>query len=271
MAKMVLRSYAEENARRKRIRIVFIFVSIPLLAIILLYGAKTASMFYNAQSSISNFEEKKYSESAEAGDRQKAVNIIQSWLAYYNSGTARIANGDYPQGIEDLKIALKQAEESVPAECFIRANLAIGYERYGDTFKDREATDQALGFYALAEQTIAEANPACFPPQNSSSGNEQQDEAAESMNETSERLEEKKSESNGEEPQDGNGEQQQDETKSGEDKIREQTEETGRDRAEKEAQERGKENQSDDKMEGDTGGGEDGEGGEGSDGVKKPW
>jgi tetratricopeptide (TPR) repeat protein len=115
MAKMVLRSYAEENARRKRIRIVFIFVSIPLLAIILLYGAKTASMFYNAQSSISNFEEKKYSESAEAGDRQKAVNIIQSWLAYYNSGTARIANGDYPQGIEDLKIALKQAEQS---NCF---------------------------------------------------------------------------------------------------------------------------------------------------------
>ncbi len=95
MAKVVLRSYEEENLRRKKFRLVFLFIAIPLLAIILIYDGKIASMFSNAQASVDHFAAQEYDQSRDAGDKQKNLNFIESWLAYYNAGTARVALHTY--------------------------------------------------------------------------------------------------------------------------------------------------------------------------------
>lgn len=265
MAKMILRSYAEENARRRRFRTIYLLIGLPVLAIILLYGVKAGTMFVWAQTNIDSYTEGDLAESVDKGDQLKVGNIIQPWIAYYNSGTAKVADKQYVEGITDLKGALEIANGTLPGACMIRANLAMAYEQYGDTFKLQGSPQQALGFYNLGKQAIDNADPSCFPPPPPSTSEDEQegepqdgepqegegsegDSAGEKMNETKERLEEKSKEAGEEgDPQDGEGSEGDETEQSKEEKIREQTEQTNKDRAEKENQQRG-EKSSDNKM-----------------------
>lgn len=258
---MILRSYNEENARRKKFRILYLLAGLPIVAIILLFGVKTGTMFYYANNGITSFDEGDYVSSIEYSDQLKVGNVIEPWIAFYNSGTGKAANRQHVEGITDLKGALELADGSIPGSCLIRANLALAYEQYGDEFKAQGATQQALGFYNLGKQTIDYADPSCFPPPPPSTSEnpekQEQDEAGESMENTKERLEEKSEAANEGEPSETDSENGEG-GESKEEKIKDQTDQTGKERADKENQQRG-EQQGEGTEEG-TGGG-----------TKKPW
>jgi tetratricopeptide (TPR) repeat protein len=243
MAKIVLKSYDEINRDRKRLRIILILASLPFLIVIGLFAAKAASMYLNAQSSIDNFEKKDYSASAQSAEKQKVTNFLEQWLAYYNSGTALSAEGKYEKSISELNTALNYTQGVIPNECYVRANLALSYEKYADELKNAGDTLNADKNYWSASNIVEQAPMECFPP--SSGGNSDSDETSqtgESMDKTKERSDSKNSE-NQEEPSDdpstpgdepteepGEGEAQSDR-----DKIQEQMDESNADRREDEA------------------------------------
>lgn len=273
MAKMVLRTYEEENKRRRNLRFFWIIASIPVIAIIFLYGFKTFLMFEYAEVAIDQFNKETYLQEIAVVDQLKTANITQPWIAYYNSGTLRVAGSETVEGVEELKQALTLVGNEFPGECYVRANLAIGYEHLGDEQKEKRNNLTAAGYYILAERTIAEANPACFPSGNSSgqgeddnsenSNNDETDEnentpdggAGESMNNTQERLDEKQGKDG-----DNNSPSQPEENPNGtpepskEDIIRDQTEQVDKERADEENYRRGQEEE-----------------GEGSPSTDRPW
>lgn len=239
MSKMKIRSFEEENKRRKNLRVILLLVSIPFLIAILLYGFKTLTMFLNADASISAYEKEDFPTSQREAEKQKNVNIFQQWLAYYNTGTAMTADGQYQKGIAQFETALELVPEGDMGECKIRANLAIAYERYGDEFTEKGADTKADGFYTLSRNVIAEAPMTCFPPQSGAEGNEE----GQSMEQTDDRVDEKQ---NGTTDGDGDpseGEEGEEEgensEKTAEEKIGEQMEQSNEDRQNQENQDRG--------------------------------
>lgn len=239
MSKMTIRSFEEENKRRKTLRLVFSLVSVPFFIIILLFGAKVLTMTINATESVNSFEEEEFTASILAANKQKENNFLQPWLAYYNSGTASTGEGNYERGISDLDKALELVGDSVN-QCQIRANLSIAYEKYGDEFTAVENTIDAEAQYALALEAIEQAPSDCFPPNSGSSESEE----GESLENTGERVEDKQGGGEGGDtpatPEEGEGEESPAEA-SPEEKIEEQLEQSNEDRAGNEAEDRGSE------------------------------
>lgn len=259
MPKIVIRSYEEENQRRKKFRLVALFLMIPLLAIIMVYDAKLASMFFGMNNAIQYYEEGDFEQSKIASDSQKSFNLIQSWLPYFNAGTARTRLEEYDNAIIDLTTALGLVSTQ-ENECPVRNNLSIAYERYGDLKLAERANDLAYGFYELALQVLNEAPDICFPPdsgdqsdpnQPPQEGSAEQD----NMQDNRERMEGKADGSEAGEGTPSETEEGEGEPLSREEQIKAQTEQTNVDRENKEAQ-------------GSQG---DGDGSDGSSGVSKPW
>lgn len=236
MSKMVIRSFEEENKRRKTLRTVLFLISVPFLIIILLFAFKVLTITINANESVNTFEKKDYAASEVAASKQKENNFIQPWLAYYNSGTALTGGGKWADGIGELTSALDIAGDGI-AQCKIRANLAIAYEGYGDEFKASENTVDADTQYAKALEIIAKAPSDCFPPASGAS----QAEEGQSMDQTDKRVKGKQSD-------DGSGDPATptegetaptDQGETPEEKIQKQLDQSNDDRSTKESEERG--------------------------------
>jgi tetratricopeptide (TPR) repeat protein len=239
MSKMTIRSFEEENKRRKTLRLVLFLISIPFLCMITLFGLKVLDMTTNATESVNFFNEDNFTESANAADKQKENNFIQPWLAYYNAGTAMAGDKNYESGVEDLTKALELVGDKV-AQCQIRANLAVAYEKYGDEFTQAKNTLEAETQYASALKVIEEAPQDCFPPNSGSSESEE----GESLEGTEERVESKQEGGEGgDKPAtpDDEGSEATPAEATPEEKIEKQLEQSNEDRASNEAEERGSE------------------------------
>jgi tetratricopeptide (TPR) repeat protein len=243
MAKMVLKSYEEINRDRKRLRLILILASLPFLIVIGLFAGKAATMYINAQNTIDTFNDKSYSASANNAEKQKVTNFLEQWLAYYNSGTALSAEGEYEKAIPELNQALSYIQGSVPNECYVRANLALTYEKYADKLSAEGDTLNADKNYWSASDVVDKAPQECFPPNSGgSSTSEETSETGESMEQTKERSDSKNStnseDGTSEEPSEGeepdNGE---DEAQSDRDEVQEQMDNSDADRKQDEASE----------------------------------
>jgi len=239
MGKMIIRSFEEENKRRKTTRLVLSLISVPFVIIILLFATKVLTMTTNASKSVKEFTDGNYAASEVAAKKQQENNFIQPWLAYYNSGTALTGAENWTEGIDELSTALDIAGNGI-AQCQIRANLAIAYEGYGDEFAAAENTVDADAQYTLALEVIEEAPADCFPPTSGSGEAEE----GESLEQTEERVEGKQGEegSDSSTPAEGEEPQPADEGPTAEEEIDEQLDQSNEDRAATEAEERGSEN-----------------------------
>lgn len=241
MAKMVLKSYEEINRERKRLRIILIVASLPFLVVIGLFATKASLMYINAQNSINHFNEKEYVASSDYAEKQKVTNFLEQWLAYYNSGTALSAEGKYEESISDLNKALNLVQGNIPNECYVRANLSLTYEKYGDKFTADNDTLNADKSYLASSHIVDEAPPECFPPSSGgSSSDEKTSETGESMEETKERSDSKTSGGSSEEPSEQPSEEpaeneSENQAQSDRDKIQEQMDNSDADRKEDEA------------------------------------
>lgn len=98
---------------------------------------------------------------------QKFANIIEPYIAYYDSGTAYIRNNEGAKAEADLRESLRQ---NPPYEklCQIRVNLSYSIEIQADEASILAKYDQALLLYNRAEGVLYEGN--CvnrISPQNS--------------------------------------------------------------------------------------------------------
>lgn len=163
MAKIVLKSEAELNVQRKKLRTILLLCSIPFLILILFFGYKATMLYVTAGEVISLTEEGKYSESVEAAQKQKENSFVDPWLADYNLGVAYYNNDDPESAITALKRAATQTS-SLPDVCYISNALSKSYEKYGDQLTAENRTDEAENAYYQGKQVIENADPSCFPP-----------------------------------------------------------------------------------------------------------
>lgn len=254
MAKMVLKTFDEINASRKRTRIISTLILIPFLLVVGFLGYKISEMYITSQIAIDKFAS---SEAEETSDEQRETDLAEAdkltaglengffvdrWIALYNRGTVLTANTEYAQAIEKFQLAINEISSEDPNVCLIYANLAIANERYGDEFAANDATTDAEYWYDQALLVVENAPAICSPPPNNGEGDsEEPTEAEESLENTEERVEGKQQElgeSDGTGETDPNAEEQSDEgeqttpEKSDVEEIREQMDQSEQERME---------------------------------------
>lgn len=163
MAKMVIKSVAEVEKSRKRLRKILFFASLPVLALILFFAVKTAIIYINAQQVITLTEEGKYEEAVKAAQSQQENSFVDPWLAEYNIGVTQYNNSQYNPSITAFEKALTYSPP-MPYICHIHNGLSKAYEKQGDVSTAEGKTKEAEQYYLLGKQTIATAPTDCFPP-----------------------------------------------------------------------------------------------------------
>lgn len=88
---------------------------------------------------------------------QKAGNIIEPYIAYYDAGTAYLKDGDGIKAEVELRESIKQQP---PADkiCQVRTNLSYSIEIQADEAKIMKKYDEALVLFSRAEGILYEDN-----------------------------------------------------------------------------------------------------------------
>lgn len=185
-----IKTLADINKRRRHTRRVLVYIGIPFVIATVLFSAKVASMSLIANTTVGSYTAQEFTEANQSAERQKLVNIIEGYKAYYNTGTTLIALGSYDSAIGELTTALDMTKDEPKLQCNIRANLAVAYEKTADGKQDDK--DAASKLYELAKTTISEADESCRQ-EGSQSDN--------SMKDTESRIESKEQEQQDEDTQ----------------------------------------------------------------------
>jgi tetratricopeptide (TPR) repeat protein len=247
MAKMVIRSYQEINAQRKKARFVLFLMSLPFLVFIILYTVNTFVSYQIANQSLSSYEQKEFKESQASSEKLKTGNLFEKWKVYYNSGTAYLSDGEYNDAQNDLETALLTVPSGAQ-ECAVRSNLVLTYEAQGDQAEFDADPATADAKYKAALQIISEAPPECAPPKPQSGPSEGQaeDGTPQTLEESKDRISEKLGQESDDsaDPADGSeSEEGETETPSRveteQEKIERQLEQSNSDRNNKESNQRG--------------------------------
>jgi tetratricopeptide (TPR) repeat protein len=251
MAKMKLLSPEELNKKRKHTRLAYSLAALPIAILILLLGVKVFSMYWDGHNVVSSYSKKDYSNSQKAAEQSKKINFLESWRAYYNSGTAYAADKKYDNAQQDLETALDLVPSGLN-ECAVRSNLAIVYEKQGDAYSQSGDETKKLLKYAAAQQTIQKAPQECTspPPPEGNDGDQKQqggagDGSSEALKDTQKRLDEKQNSDSG--SSSGNSSNQSGNTpstgessdESGREQVEKQLEQSNADRSNKESSDRG--------------------------------
>ena len=126
-----------------RRRTLYLAGLLPLL-LVLLFSAKVALMLNHDGHGRGSFDDTRYDDAAAQFSDNRSLNVFESWVAAFDEGAARFANGDDEGAVAAYRAAL----EDVPAEdeCTVRINLALAEEAIGDAkikMPDRDAALEA--------------------------------------------------------------------------------------------------------------------------------
>lgn len=104
--------------------------SLPLCLVLLGFAGKVAVMERANSEGRLAYAAGDFAASRDAFDRNHPVNVLERWVAPFNSGAAGHRAGDYGGAVDDFT----QAVRTVPhaRECTVRINLAMSQERIGD-------------------------------------------------------------------------------------------------------------------------------------------
>lgn len=154
------RTLDEVNERRRKVRRILMYIGIPFLIATIVFGAKVVSMNLIAKNTFELYTQQSFSEANLSAERQKIFNVFEGYKAYYNSGTTMISLAAYDDSIAEFKTALGMTKDQPKLQCDVRANLAVAYEKYGDSYvsTDKKKMDK---LYESAKKTIAAAHPTC--------------------------------------------------------------------------------------------------------------
>lgn len=168
--KLVLKTYDEINKSRKSMRKILVLISLPFILVIALLSLKTTSMYVLAGETISSYDEGKYNVAQQKATQQKSTNVLEEWLAYYNSGSSLAAEEKYSEAIQDFQKAKNLVNGKIPAVCYIDANLAISYEKNGDLLAEKQNKVEAEKNYLLAVEVADASPPECSTPEGGGTG-----------------------------------------------------------------------------------------------------
>ena len=215
--------------RLKRRRRLMFWLTLPLALFILFWAVKFLSLAPTAQTAIDEYESGAYVASEETSSSLLFLNVVESYLPYFNRGDAYAADEYYGPATDDFEKALELAPRE--KKCDVRLNLALAWERFGDVYVQLGYFQGAVLLYEASEAVLDDAGPECDPPQNQ-----------EQLDESNDRVEGKKESAqqqrDQQEPEGGDGQGEQEQQLQ---ELEEQQQEAAQEKADQEAAERGEE------------------------------
>jgi tetratricopeptide (TPR) repeat protein len=161
-------------------------VIIPAILVAAFMVIKVTSMNFFAGAVVSSFASSEYTSSQQNSDRLKLINAFEPWIAYYNSGTSLLALGAFFEAAKDLEVSLTLTADPL-IKCDIQANLAVAYEQYGEELIIDDQFDEAQAYFDRAQEVIDSTDERCRD-------GETNPDAANSLNNTQDRLDGKEEE-----------------------------------------------------------------------------
>jgi tetratricopeptide (TPR) repeat protein len=193
---MLLKATASAKQTRRRM----VLLSLPVVLLALFVAWKLISMPLLAQRGIDAYEQGNFDRSIEASDSLMFLNVAEPWIPYFNRGTAHAAGQAYSDATDDLAEALERAPRE--RRCEVRVNLALAWEKQGDSYFDAGYFAGAIKLYETAKAVLdAGADEGCFEQQSPEEQQQNQQEqpapqqpegdAAERLQQADERVTEK--------------------------------------------------------------------------------
>lgn len=142
---------------------------IPVIAVTLIGIFFVRTGIYNIIYSLS-YQNHNYDTPASISNMQLFGNMIESYIAYYNRGTAEINLAQYAEAEEDFRDSLRENPPKTML-CKIYVNLSYSIEMQADKAAQRRLFDDALVLYNRAESILYENN--CASKSEDVSGNDQ--------------------------------------------------------------------------------------------------
>ncbi|WP_183099910.1 hypothetical protein [Nocardioides pelophilus] len=209
---------------RTRLRVVLVLAGILPALVALAFAAKAVTMLSHDRDGRGQFDDADYLAAADEFAANRSLNWFQPWIAAFDEGAARHAEGDLDEAIELYTVAL----EDVPAEdeCTVRINQALAHESLGDAALEAGDADEAIGQWQAGIDVLAEGR--C--PTDSGRGEDQTEDAAA----VDQRLRDKLQQQQQQQEEEEKDEQQQDQQQSPQD----QQEQREQERKERELEER---------------------------------
>lgn len=143
--------------------------SAPVVVVFAVIAIYLLTTTFVAQAGIRYFSGESYRNAENRFAFLTNVNVVETWKAYYDVGTARYANGEaFP-----ASLALERALELVPKgadhrgyeECLVATNLSLSYEALGDSYVATGDKSMARSYYEKAIGTVEGCTPADNDPE----------------------------------------------------------------------------------------------------------
>ena len=160
------------DVTRTRLRMILVLAGILPTLVALLFAVKVVAMLSHDRDGRGQFDDAEYVGAADEFSANDSVNWFEPWIAAFDEGAARHADGDLEGALELYVVAL----EDVPAEeeCTVRINMALAHETLGDTALENGDADEATAWWQAGIDALAEGG--C--PTDSGRGQDQTEDAA---------------------------------------------------------------------------------------------
>ncbi len=158
----------QNKIRLRRRRNLIKYCSLPVIIVILIGIFFVRTGVYNIIYSLS-YENHNYDTPASISNMQLFGNMIESYIAYYNRGTAELNLAQYAEAEEDFRDSLRENPPKAML-CQIYVNLSYSIEMQADKAAQRRLFDDALVLYNRAESILYENN--CASKSDDSPGND---------------------------------------------------------------------------------------------------
>ena len=214
---------------RLRRRLLF-WLTLPIALFAIFWAFKFISLAPTAQNAIDDYNDGLYVASEEASSSLLFLNVVETYLPYFNRGDAYAADEYYGPATDDFEIALEKAPQE--KKCDVRLNLALAWERFGDIYVELGYYQGAVLLYEASQKVLDDAGSECDPPPN-------QDE----LNESKDRVEDKKQDAEEqrdqqEQPQESDGQSEQEQQLQ---ELEEQQQQAAQEKADQDSGDRGEE------------------------------
>lgn len=157
---------------RARLRTVLVLAGLLPAVVALAFAVKVMTMLSHDGDGRGRFADGDFVAAADEFAANGSLNWFESWIAAFDEGAARHADGD----LEEALGLYDRALDDVPAEheCTVRINEALAQETLGDQAAEDGDADEATGHWQAGIDTLAEGD--C--PTDAGGGEEQTEDAA---------------------------------------------------------------------------------------------
>ncbi len=154
---------------RRRTRVRLLAWSAPIVVVMVVIAVYLLITTFVAQAGARDFKAESYRSAESRFAFLTNVNVVETWKAYYDVGTARYATGEaFPASLaleRALELVPKGAEGRAYEECLVATNLSLAYEGLGDNYVATGDKAMAKSYYEKAIATVEGCTPAVNDPE----------------------------------------------------------------------------------------------------------